>query len=969
MDRLKSLFLAQSYEDAFKEYSSSIIKTNYVTWDYVILTASNEKQAEGFRLQLKERQKFLPKKTEFVVIPDLNGERIGSGGATLSAIKYVKERSGSEDFSSLKTLVIHSGGDSKRIPQYSALGKIFSPVPRKLPDGRNSTLFDEIIIATTQIPSRIGEGMLLLSGDALLLFNPLQVNFSLKDAAVLSFKETKEVGKNHGVFLRGENGNVKKFLHKQSVERLEKCGAVNEKGLVDIDTGAVIFSAELQKSLYSLIDDEKKFNEMVNSRVRLSLYADFLYPLAEDSTMEEFYSEQPEGEFSDELKIAREKIFNAINKYKLKLLRLSPAKFLHFGTTKEVLRLCTEEIDDYEYLGWGSKINSSVPDGVSGYNGVVEHGVSVGKNVYVENSYVHSGVKVCDNVVLSDVEIREGEIPSGVVLDALKLKNGKFVVRGYGVNDNPKQPFLLGVKIRNCDSLWNAKLFNPCDTVDEAVCSTLKTIRSVLNGGSIELRDDGISLEESFNQADSVALAVWKSRMHDLVKMNELLQGIEKGESVRTVAEKTGIKVLSKIQKEWIKDAETKLSFGEMIRLYFYLGRIVSGKEGAKYYDKAFKSISSELIAAHRSDIKYNEECRISSDSVVVKLPLRVNFGGGWSDTPPYCNENGGRVLNASILIENERPVEVSIKKLREKKIVFDSRDMDVHGEFDDIKDITDVGNPFDPFVLQKTCLIACGVIPASGGDLSEVLERLGGGFLMQTEVNNVPKGSGLGTSSILAAACAKAVMDFTGIKYTEERLYSVVFCMEQIMSTGGGWQDQVGGLTDGFKFITSEKGLKQKLSVEHLSLSERIKEEFNERFIVIYTGQRRLARNLLRDVVGRYLTADADACFALNEIKSVAEQMKNALLGDDFDEFARLLNYHWELSKKIDGECTNSLIEQIFLSIDEFLEARFICGAGGGGFLQAILKKGCTKNMVHDRLKEVFGDCDIDVYDTSLSF
>ena len=99
------------------------------------------------------------------------------------------------------------------------------------------------------------------------------------------------------------------------------------------------------------------------------------------------------------------------------------------------------------------------------------------------------------------------------------------------------------------------------------------------------------------------------------------------------------------------------------------------------------------------------------------------------------------------------------------------------------------------------------------------------------------------------------------------------------------------------------------------------------------------------------------------------AEQMKNALVGDDFDEFARLLNYHWELSKKIDGECTNSLIEHIFLSIDEFLEARFICGAGGGGFLQAILKKGCTKNMVHDRLKEVFGDCDIDVYDTSLSF
>ena len=65
--------------------------------------------------------------------------------------------------------------------------------------------------------------------------------------------------------------------------------------------------------------------------------------------------------------------------------------------------------------------------------------------------------------------------------------------------------------------------------------------------------------------------------------------------------------------------------------------------------------------------------------------------------------------------------------------------------------------------------LVACGIIPREGHTLGEILERLGSGFVMHSEVTNVPKGSGLGTSSILSAACVKAVFEFMGIAYTEE--------------------------------------------------------------------------------------------------------------------------------------------------------------------------------------------------------
>ena len=298
---------------------------------------------------------------------------------------------------------------------------------------------------------------------------------------------------------------------------------------------------------------------------------------------------------------------------------------------------------------------------------------------------------------------------------------------------------------------------------------------------------------------------------------------------------------------------------------------------------------------------------------------------------------------------------------------MFDSRDMDVHGEFTDIKPLQATGDPYDPFALQKACLLACGIIPKSGGNLQEILDRLGGGFAMHSEVTNVPKGSGLGTSSILSAACVKCVFEYMGIPHTEEDLYSHVLAMEQIMSTGGGWQDQVGGITGGIKYITSEPGLNQQLKVQHLTLSEATLQELNQRFCLIYTGQRRLARNLLRDVVGRYVGNEPESLYALNEIQRVAALMRFELERGNVDEFAKLMEYHWTLSQKVDAGSTNTLIDQIFASIEDLIDGRLVCGAGGGGFLQVMLKKGVTRHQVHARLKEVFQDNPVDIWPCSL--
>lgn len=982
-----SLFLSQSYMDTWDDYKRSLTRDNFARWDYVILTASNPQQAQGFEAQIAERRKagFLPRKTHFAVIPDKDGKRIGSGGATLGVIKYIADHTGKSDFSGLRILVIHSGGDSKRVPQYSALGKLFSPVPHELPNGRAATLFDEFMIAMSSVPSRIREGMLLLSGDVLLLFNPLQIDYSGEGAAAISFKEDVETGKNHGVFLNGENGKVAKFLHKQTVESLRAYGAVNERGAVDIDTGAVVFSTDMLASLYSLISTDADYDKYVNDVVRLSLYGDFLYPLATDSTLEQFYLEKPEGEFCDELHAARTAVWNALRPYRLKLLRLAPAKFIHFGTTNEILKLMSGGIDSYKELGWSKHVNSSITSATAGYNSVLSNKAKVGKDCYLEVSYVHRNATIGDNVVLSYIDIHDETVPSDVVLHGLKQKDGKFVARIYGVKDNPKEGKLFGMPLSDFlakngidarelgadynGTLWTADMYPACDTIVEAVEAALNIYDMAHGKGDVSAWKNTIrkSLCSGFNAADPEAIIAWDNRMQELVRMDGIAKLIISGRPAKEAREILRANKLTPIQEQWLEKRLENADFAETIRLYYYIGTALGGIEGEKLLAKCFDTISETILKGTIDNLQYNENCKITTDKHTVKLPLRVNWGGGWSDTPPYCNEKGGTVLNAAILLNGEKPVEVTLERIDEHKIVFDSRDMDVHGEFDTIEPLQATGDPYDSFALQKAALLACGVLPKEGGNLDEILTRLGGGFVMHSEVTNVPKGSGLGTSSILSAACVKAIFEFMRIEHTEDDLYQHVLVMEQIMSTGGGWQDQVGGVTPGIKYITTMPGIAQTIKVSHVEIPEETKKELNERFVLIYTGQRRLARNLLRDVVGRYVGNEPDSIFALNEIQKVAALMKFELERGNIEEFANLLNYHWELSQKVDKGSTNTLIDQIFASVEDFTAGKLVCGAGGGGFLQLLLKKDVDKAEVRARLKEVFQDSAVDVWDCTL--
>ena len=971
----KTLLFQQQYLDSWDNYKRSIISTSYPFWNYIILTASNDYQAKAYEREIDQRKEFLPKRTKFIVISDENNERAGSGGSTLTVIKYMKNLE--KKLNDLRILVIHSGGYSKRIPQYSILGKLFTPIPRVLPDGRSSTLFDEIIISMSSITTKIKEGMVIISSNLLLLFNPLKIEYFTDDVTCVTFSEKAEIGQNHGVFYSGCDNFVKKCYHKRSVKELKEEGVIDEKGNVEVDTGMLVFSVKFIESLFSLIDTEEKYKKIVNTRIRLNLYVDFLFPLALDSTLDKFYEEVTEAEKCDDLINTRKKIWEILRGggYKLKHKKVTHAKFFNFGTTREIFDLIAKNIDEFRDLGWDNIINSS-SCGKNAYDSVVAPGSKVENDVYIETSYVHSEAKIGNNVVLSSIEIKEESIPDNVVLNGLKQKNGKFICQIYGLDDNPKEDKLFNKKISTLnlgldDILWNIELYPECDTMEESIKAALNIYKISQGEKDANLEQwkkyNKKSLKTSTDDADIFEMIKWNQKIKDLVKpgkIESLIYYKNDIENVKNVFK--GENNLNEVQEKWLEETLKKSDFSKRIRLYHYLGTALNNEDLLMKWHNEVRDCILEQIG---DLIKYKEDCKIIKDKHIVELPLRVNWGGGWSDTPPYCLENGGKVLNAAITLNKLKPVIVILEKIPEKKIVIISEDLNAKAEFTTIEKLQQTGNPYDPFAIPKACLIACGILPQKGGSLCEILTRLGSGFIINSRVRNVPKGSGLGTSSILAGAMAKATLEFVGCKPTEQDLHGIVLVMEQLMSTGGGWQDQAGGLCPGVKLVTSKPSFNQKLEVKHLNLSQKTKEELNKRFCIIYSGETRLASNILTIVEGRYLGYVEESIKAHLRIQDLALDMCSALEKGNINYFANLLNVHWEYSKMICTGATNKLIEKIFYFVEDLICGRMICGAGGGGFLQVVLRENVTKEMLHERLKETFPETEIDVWDCEIIY
>jgi galactokinase/mevalonate kinase-like predicted kinase len=326
---------------------------------------------------------------------------------------------------------------------------------------------------------------------------------------------------------------------------------------------------------------------------------------------------------------------------------------------------------------------------------------------------------------------------------------------------------------------------------------------------------------------------------------------------------------------------------------------------------------------------------KIAESKVVrVERPLRIDLAGGWSDTPPICYENGGAVINAAVTLDGCRPVVAEVRRIPDREVRVESVDLGERGVLSKKSDIYGEKDPHDWCALVKSALAVTGYQFAQGGLDIRIFA-------------DVPKGSGMGTSSILGAALVEALLIVAEKPHDPDTVAQVTLRLEQEMRTGGGWQDQMGALYPGVKLIETSKGRDQAFTVRRLSpKAERSFGRFlKDRGVLYFTGQKRMARNVLRGVLSFYeANPDGIAHAIVSALKRDAVACYRALARGDWRGFAATLNAYWMNKKALDPGSTNPQVESIIARIAPWTEAVSLAGAGGGGFLFAIAKSRSAK-------------------------
>ena len=296
-------------------------------------------------------------------------------------------------------------------------------------------------------------------------------------------------------------------------------------------------------------------------------------------------------------------------------------------------------------------------------------------------------------------------------------------------------------------------------------------------------------------------------------------------------------------------------------------------------------------------------------------------------------------MLNAAVKLNGQYPIQVIGKLHPEPFIKINSIDLGERVIVSETSEMLSFSDPSDWLSLPKSAFVATGFISQdTERNLKDILEEFGGGIDL-TLFSAVPSGSGLGTSSILGSAIIACLSRMLGQQLTQENLFNRTLYMEQLMTTGGGWQDQIGGVVGGVKHIQTEPGLFQVPRISWTDLKTRPNMDLSERFLLYYTGYRRMVKNILRNIAGKYLDRDLTTLQTIDQLRKISFEMKEELDHRNIDAFGNNIAEVWELNKTLDPGTSNEDIEAILNKISHLIHGAKLLGAGGGGFLFMVAK------------------------------
>jgi galactokinase/mevalonate kinase-like predicted kinase len=294
-------------------------------------------------------------------------------------------------------------------------------------------------------------------------------------------------------------------------------------------------------------------------------------------------------------------------------------------------------------------------------------------------------------------------------------------------------------------------------------------------------------------------------------------------------------------------------------------------------------------------------------------------------------------VLNLAVELNGQPPIQVNIRLCAEKKIMLRSIDngaSEVVTTYDDLKTYQQVGSVFS---IPKAALCLAGFHPDFCGiqykSLEVQLNEFGGGFEISL-LAAIPKGSGLGTSSILAATVLGSLSDFCALNWDHQAICHRTLILEQLLTTGGGWQDQYGGILPGIKLLESEPGAQEKMSVRWMPDRLFKHPEFKDSWLLYYTGITRVAKNILAEIVRGMFLNEGHRLQILDEIRQHAYHLAEAIQRSDFEFTGRMVAHSWKLNNALDSGTNTQEVQHIINQIEEYAIGLKLVGAGGGGYM-----------------------------------
>jgi D-glycero-alpha-D-manno-heptose-7-phosphate kinase len=292
------------------------------------------------------------------------------------------------------------------------------------------------------------------------------------------------------------------------------------------------------------------------------------------------------------------------------------------------------------------------------------------------------------------------------------------------------------------------------------------------------------------------------------------------------------------------------------------------------------------------------------------RAPLRISFGGGGTDVPPYPEEKGGAVLNVTI---NKYSYGTLLPTGPEDGIEVESLDYDIVAKYHTEGDLV-----FD----GKLDLIKA------------VLKNMGlkGGAKLFLH-SDAPPGSGLGSSSTMAVTLVGLLKHYLKIPMTDYDVAEKAFEIERKdLGIPGGLQDQYAATFGGFNYI---EFLKDKVIVNPLKIRRDILNELEYHLLLCYTGSSRISANIINDQIDGFKKKEVDVVTALDETKRLAIEMKNALLKGELNNFGMLLHEAWQHKRNFSNKITNPVIDKLYKTArDQGAIGGKILGAGGGGYM-----------------------------------